>query len=87
MTLARLQHRAKHQMAGRLSTTKKPPGPAGEQPQMDHGVSHTALLICAHRVRESRRRDALFSDPVAEVFANEVRARVLRFSVCMHAGR
>jgi O-methyltransferase involved in polyketide biosynthesis len=41
---------------------------------MDHFVSHTALLVCAHRVHESRRADALFKDPVAELMVPEVRA-------------
>jgi hypothetical protein len=47
-------------------------GSDSSKPAMDHFVSHTALLVCAHRVRESRRADALWKDPVAEVFADEV---------------
>lgn len=43
-------------------------------PAMDHFVSHTALLVCAHRVHESRRPDALFEDPLAEVMVPEVSA-------------
>ncbi len=46
---------------------------ASPQPAMDHFVSHTALLVCAHRVHESRRPDALFKDPLAEVMVPEVR--------------
>lgn len=44
-----------------------------DKPAMDHFVSHTALLVCAHRVHESRRRDALFKDPLAEIMVPEVR--------------
>ena len=66
------------QMAGAEDT-----GDKSSTPAMDHFVSHTALLVCAHRVHESRRRDALFKDPVAEVMVPEVRGRSILSLVCM----
>lgn len=45
---------------------------APDAPLMHAFVSHTALLVCAHRVQESRRPDALFKDPVAELMVPEV---------------
>lgn len=47
-------------------------GGDGNKPAMDHFVSQTALLVCAHRVHESRRPDALFKDPLAEIMVPEV---------------
>lgn len=74
---ARRSDRAK--MAGAEGTGDESSG-LRQKPAMDHFVSHTALLVCAHRVHESRRRDALFKDPVAEVMVPEVRVRLL---VCL----
>lgn len=45
----------------------------GTSPQLNEFISHTALLVCAHRVHESRRPDALFKDPVAELMVPEVK--------------